>query len=567
MSLTVIGVYPQEGEEGLPLLTPITVEFSEPVDIDSINVGSFVVSSLAKNVIMTGPVIHDWASLRPDELLSGNLLESPSFNGTVVGTYSFSADLKTVTFRPTQPLSTNTNHVTLLSPGILTRTIGPIGQGSYGPVQGTGMIELIGPYTGVSDDSITIQIQSTGSLGGATFIYWFGSDPFTVSAAITLDRSIRLEAGLIVKFAEGNYVAGDTFFAQLYVGTPLESLYSWQFSTGDGALVTPPIDEKSTSLIDATVTEYNTGEEVVTIEKITYLGFMEGGDVPITVREFSIQFSTDLDPDSVTDETVVVYLSTIGSYNTRPSTPVELDTTLVTDGDTITITIDADAEIEENMELVFMFNGVKDSNGNSIARLLETLTTRLNPFYTTIDRIRLEIGPFIDDVPDDTIARLIYNFSSAVDALNFGHVLMTDEWYAYIASNYVVCKVILTLMDAVVSGTGGKRDKTLGDLKVGYDQSGGLSPKSVRDKANRCADTLLPALKNSGLQYLQPMNAIKGKYALNRPRFGRSWLATDPESGIPIGNVKEVIFNRAYTTGSTTRTITESNIINTDENE
>lgn len=555
MALTVVSAYPAVDEQGLPLMTSVTVEFSEAIDVDSINTGTFIVATLAKNVVHTGPLIHNWAGLLPSESLSGDLLRSPSFDGILEGDYTFSQDLKTVTFGPHHPMNPNVNHVVILSKNILTRTIGPVTPGGYAPPQGTGVVELAGPYTGEINDAITIRVLASGNLSTGTFIYWFNSDPFTVSSPITIDRVIRLEKGLIARFAEGQYVAGDTFYAELWPGVPLESLYSWGFSTGDGSLVEPPVEEKSVSLIGANITGFDSSNTPPAISTITYIGASPdddgGGDVPITTRHFIIEFTKALDPLTVTDDTITIYRIGLSSYNDRAGTPLELTKTLTLSGKILDVQLAAGSPIGENQEIVFLLSGIKDTDGVAMSRTTTSVTTRFNPYYTTASRIRLEIGPFITTIPSGTLNRLIYNHSVEASVLNFTNTNRdSDEWFKFITSEYVVCSVIKDLMDTVL-GAGGptSKNKTLGDLRVGYRDTGkGISPKDTRDKAGKCADTLKPMIQNGGNAYIQPINVIKGYYDDNRPAFGRGYLRVE-NNQLPIGNVNEVIFRRYYKTG------------------
>lgn len=573
MALEVVHVYPAADESGLPLLTDITVEFSEAIDIDSINSGTYVVATLAKNVVMTGPMIHNWAALRLGDsidALPDTLLESPTFNGLINGNFTFSDDLKTVSFRPSSPLNPNVNHITILSQGILTRTIGPVVQNSYGPNPGTGFIELIGPYTGGINNDIIIRIQSPGSLGNATFVYWFTSDPLSISAELSTDRLIRLDNGILVKFSEGTYQAADTFSAWLKPGIPLENLYSWGWSTGDGSLVEPPTEIKSVNLEGATVTGLSAGNFEVSGSAYyigsTIITIGEDGDIPLNTTKFAFSFTSALDSTTVSTSTVKVFLTSLRTWNDRADAPASVSCTVTADGNKIIVQLSS-ADLEENQELMFTFNGIKASDGTQLADTIRYITTRLNPFYTTAERIQLEAGTYVSEVPKSTLKRLIHNYSAAVDAMNFRATPMTDTWYKFIASNYVVCSVIRDVMDIVIGATGGTmgKDKTLGDLKVGWNNGrAGLSPKDFKDRAQKCSDTLQAALQNGGLPYVEPLTFVKGGEWYNRPVFGRGWL--DPiSSSFPFGNIRKIIFDRYYRTG---KSIDGSDIptIETDEN-
>ncbi len=302
--------------------------------------------------------------------------------------------------------------------------------------------------------------------------------------------------------------------------------------------------------MDANISAFDGPSEIA---RITYLGYLEAEDVPITVRDFTIECTKALDPTTVDDTTVKVFLHTLGSYNTRPSNPIELVKTLVLENEDLHIHIQlaADSPIGENMELTFMLSGLKDIEGVKISSTTASLTTRLNPFYTTVDRIRIELGPYVNLIPSDTIARLIYNYSSAVDAMNFQQVDRDiDQWFNWLTAEYIVCSVIASILLATISLWPGEKSKTLGDLSVSMGRTG-LTPKNVWEKAEKCKNELTPWIKNGGYQHLPPMNSIKGLYAHNRPRFGRSWLNVDKYNILPIvANFDGLIFNRYYKSGA-----------------
>lgn len=554
MSFTVTGSYPQSEETGLPLSTPVEVTFSQEVDLDSIITGNFIVSTLAKQVVSTGPVLHEYSGINNIE---DELLLSPIFDGIVKGTFSVSSDLKVVKFVPDSPLNPSVYHVVVLSKNILTRTIGDIVFGEYAPNKGNGLIELHGPYNGTIDDEITISITKSGGLKEAQFKYWYTSDPFQTSMDITTDRNIILSKNLIVKFAEANYVEGDCFKANLYVGINLDNFYSWKFITGDGSLILPPIEEKSTTLIGATVIDWDANGHIPPgLSCIQYLGESptdgsSAGDVPLTTRNFIATFSKVLDPATVNNQTVIVCITGLGSYNVRAGTPVFINKTLSVSGKNIYINLDPGITLVQNQEIIFTFDGIYTVKHYRMDRIVQAITTRFSPMLTTAARIRLEIGPFIRNIPTDTVNRIIFNRSIEALMHNWKQIDPNgDAWLNFLLGEYAVCRTVEDLMEIVVgTEADGVREKTLGDLRVAsHDDKPEIGPHIVLKKAMSCSQSILTMLHNGGLPYLQPTTTIKGLSDPNRPMFGRSYLKTRPWQW-PIGNIHQIIFNRAYVNG------------------
>jgi hypothetical protein len=121
-------------------------------------------------------------------------------------------------------------------------------------------------------------------------------------------------------------------------------------------------------------------------------------------------------------------------------------------------------------------------------------TTLYCPLFTTVTRVKLTGGPSIENVPDDTIYRMIHkNSIDAVDLYNLSqgsNVITYEQWgcdytnVPIIFRRYVECKTAYDLISLQklynsVNPAGGGQTKTLGDMTIKYDggsTSGGVSP-------------------------------------------------------------------------------------------
>lgn len=116
------------------------------------------------------------------------------------------------------------------------------------------------------------------------------------------------------------------------------------------------------------------------------------------------------------------------------------------------------------------------------------------PIYTTVGRVRLEAGPNIDILTDDTIYRMIHkNSLIAVDLYSESYGLSLSYTYwgcnrtraPYILRRFVLCKTaydalaIVKQSQSILSGGGTNQLKTLGDLTIKYGGSSSTTSDSL----------------------------------------------------------------------------------------
>lgn len=152
------------------------------------------------------------------------------------------------------------------------------------------------------------------------------------------------------------------------------------------------------------------------------------------------------------------------------------------------------------------------------------------PLFTTVGRIKLQAGPSIDQIPDDTIYRMIHkNSMDAVDIYNayqnknYAYDAWGCDWQGVpgVFKMYVECKTaydLLAIIELVATGNGvgsGGQLKTLGDLTIRYD--GGTSSSGNSGDPNRkkqlydCWMEMLNAMKNYGI-----LSAVRGWYDVTK---------------------------------------------------
>lgn len=156
--------------------------------------------------------------------------------------------------------------------------------------------------------------------------------------------------------------------------------------------------------------------------------------------------------------------------------------------------------------------------------------TLLYPYYTTIPIIRLNLGPFIRGVTDDTIARMIYEISWLTRRYYYEirgiWLNMTDlSLVPATVLQYIICRVKLDILDAAsgdFQGTGSGVEKVLGDFRVSRSASGASPLKNLRDKYNEC---LLDTGHELGIDHnqLQVRATIFAEVDPRRPITDWSW--------------------------------------------
>jgi hypothetical protein len=188
-------------------------------------------------------------------------------------------------------------------------------------------------------------------------------------------------------------------------------------------------------------------------------------------------------------------------------------------------------------------SGLLPPSGTTIG-ILDTdftfwFTTTYCPLFTTLNRVKLLIGPLADSIIDDTIYRMVHkNSLDAIDlyGVNNNTVIAYDYWgcdwvdVPTLLRRYVECKTaydILALLKVNQSmgslgGGGGDQSKTLGDMSIKYGGSsnssgGGGDPKLMKDlydcwneqlRMFRLMRATVKGYYDTSKGYLHPVRAI-----------------------------------------------------------
>lgn len=356
----LVSVNPGDDSTGVPLNQRLTIIFN--TEIDEV---AFAAGALFLEGPDTDQVIYPGYNL-VGPITPGSeqeILESPAYAGIVPGTFTFSRlhltlnsgieDLDTegtldiyrskVIFTPTNQLVSVTTYTAYLvgddddveGVGVQSRTVF---DGEVGVLNsGTGTVEFSGSYTGTVSDVINVRITNSGLAGTAEFEYWKDSAPLTLEGpSLSSLNSTALLNGVTIKFLDGSFVEGDTFSVVVKPAVIYTSTLTFSFTTGTGSITAVPTTT-STSITGDPTLDSTVAFELVTTDP-------EDGAVNVTVvdaRTVVIEFSSDLDATTVTQDSVQVFSQPIIDHPLlSASVPTgEVAKTLTVSGNQIIITL------------------------------------------------------------------------------------------------------------------------------------------------------------------------------------------------------------------------------------
>jgi hypothetical protein len=187
--------------------------------------------------------------------------------------------------------------------------------------------------------------------------------------------------------------------------------------------------------------------------------------------------------------------------------------------------------------VILLDSSIADIYGNTLGEEYQlTFSTKYNPYYCSTDLVRLEVGKWLDAVPDDTISLFIHWASIEADAIT-GARVRNAQMYQTARTKFVIYDVALRVLTLPVS-LGGKT-KRLGDLMIQNQSSfKDIIPELKKEREEwfrvvNAGGNIVPG------QGLDPTFAVKGLKDPDRGRIGRGWHSTlTYPYRQPGGNVK-----------------------------
>lgn len=186
---------------------------------------------------------------------------------------------------------------------------------------------------------------------------------------------------------------------------------------------------------------------------------------------------------------------------------------------------------------VNLTSGIQATDGTNLEEEYDAeFMTTASPAYTNIRKVRLEVGAYINTLPDMVLQLAILEASLEASVLTFAPQLTNSALFQHARREYTTCSASKGLLTNV--GNLLLRSKTLADLSVTYDTNGVRNAvASLMD----CMDKWEPQLIAGGgaKAATQPSHVVKGELDPDRQAVSRMWMPTDkanPGSRIPAAN-------------------------------
>jgi hypothetical protein len=572
----IIDVSPAPNAQGIPIGDQLRITFDQEMDLTSLNAGTIVLSG-PDEAPLFGPA--DVTPLDDPGFDDEDILSSPYFKGYVKGTFTYSkvdasggiVDDSTedttgdgtlwrtvAIFTPDKPLKPNVEYTAILlgdeasdddyDTGVKTRTVfDTVFAGS-----GDGSITFDGGYTGEVESSYTIEITVGGSTGTAQYIWWEDNDPLTTYQGITTTGERELENGIFITCGpDGTFTIGDTFTVVIKPAVVLPNNYRWAFTTGSGSILTPP-STSSTSGIENVLTNI-AGDSITSVSTFSVSSTVpedaEYG-LPLDTVSIVVVFSAAVDEDTLTGA-ITLKSETANGDDVMFQATGDLEYSSVLTSAILTITLDADQLYNNNIVILTLDSTVADTEGKKLASHYTTyFTTPYTPLYSSLRRIRLDLGPLITDVPDETIMLAILEASIQTTAMSFSTTIASVEFFNFAKREYTTCLAELTLVKALLGDTGlsDKISKKLGDLNI---SRGGLV--GLRDTLiglENCVATWEVSVQTGGAvtpnTSVKPETSVKGTWSQDGIVVNRQW---EPTTGIGTTNAQSSANTDVYASG------------------
>jgi hypothetical protein len=368
---SVVRIYPADNDTGIPVGQTLEVYFDRGVDEQSVK--ESIVLFASESDTTSGPDNAIWI----DEQTGDNkfFLSSPGFKGYVPLKFEFgywdTTDL--VTYAEISAPSTLTSEadevaasyghkvkVTIdpkfaatLAPdtlytfyvngdpdttdtGVSSRTVFDLE--ADGGNTGSGSVGLYGTYTGNFDETVRVKITKAGNIGTAEYKWWYDSagEGSAVTNRITNRRYRTLENGLQIRFTGSSFVVDDLWGINVETVSRLATSTSITFTTNDGSYTeapespsTPASSSPPTTVLPSNADAFEV--QMMVPENASY-------NINRHNRTIVITFTGDVDPSTVTDDSVTLLRYPVEGHYDSTFQPVELAKSLSISGDTLTIT-------------------------------------------------------------------------------------------------------------------------------------------------------------------------------------------------------------------------------------
>lgn len=165
-------------------------------------------------------------------------------------------------------------------------------------------------------------------------------------------------------------------------------------------------------------------------------------------------------------------------------------------------------------------SNVVDIIDRSISSVKIDFQTKISPFYTTVKVIRINLGSLITQIEDSEIRLLIYENSLwAYENVSDDQAFLIDE-PILAATNYVICKTKLDLLERHYIKSGAVESKQLADLRIMYGPALESIIQGKIEKLEKCVKKN-ELLLTTGSSFIKPVSAVKSYWDPRKPKWKR----------------------------------------------
>jgi hypothetical protein len=333
---------PANEQQGVPLLSPITINFDRLMDEESVEHAFFLEGPDTDVVIGPNSSASIPSPIEAVELgQSYDFLTSAGMKGIVPGDFTFtqSANKTSMLFQPDTPLKASTNYAAnlyqaySLSVGDTTADAGNVGNGEF---------EFTGSWTGGAEN-INMRITTSGVGGVAEFIWWVDGDVFNLHGPFQSSRreEILLTDNVYAKFLGGTFNIDDAYSASLSVPTLYSGQIYFEFDTGSGSI--QALSSTTSTSVLSSLNQLG-ASSITPITVLTTDPSDEDVQVNRDLNLITVNFSKVLDASTVTDDNVTVTVTSLTDHPLADTQVAgnrngELSKLLTVSGQTLTIQI------------------------------------------------------------------------------------------------------------------------------------------------------------------------------------------------------------------------------------
>jgi len=325
--------YPQNNEVNVPIGSSIVLFFDKEVDVQSIK-DSCILSGPDSD-FSSGPDNSVWMMNNPSE----NYLRSPGYNGFVkfdveLRYYdpSTSSEVSNVLdidrvnnlytmaiLKPEKVLALDTKYrIHVIGSNTSSGSIVSANCVSERTVYSCSIngaiskrVKIKGSYNLPNNVTLNCKIIKSGVGSEAQYVWWFSNEAIPNNSGARLlkctSRWRSLDRGLIIRFEESEYIAGEIYQFKCYQKSNLEQSHIINFSTGNaGVFVESDYSLTSSSEIDINIPTRVRPVDSNVFEIVSIEPVKASINIPIDTKYFTITFSKNINPQTVTQGSIKI---------------------------------------------------------------------------------------------------------------------------------------------------------------------------------------------------------------------------------------------------------------------